>query len=804
MNTDLPVIDLVAAPGNRIIRFSILFLLLLSCNLLMAEEEADTTESPGDMYRLVRVERMPGVVNFWVVDLDGDGIDDIFRIYDGQRVYHANKFVRNGILGPALYQGNSLHHICEAAPIDIDTIPGSEIALIKRDDEGDSLWIEIHKGAEKELLCQTKAVIGRDISEMIDNWDGGASHCYAMDLDDDGSKEIILPLTVAYDLYPRGVYVYDYPSGDLRWWYPLAGSPMPLRIADANKDGFKEIYIKTFASFNGAVVGDLADTISYIHAVDHLGYRIWKHEMGDVFDLQTREPHICDCDGDGEIEIYSTMIMDSEEHDQRVWALQKRRASDNFFIDQVQFGADQGYSCIYSADLGNNDTLNLLLDNNICLVDPVSLMVLKCAEIENGTIREIADIYDDDPRPEILVSVRDSIYIVNADLNIRGRYGRETEGYFTELDYFETPYGDHYILATAVIPGEKPASAMEIYNVEIVPEVQPAPPGEIIIALLVGLIMGLILGGITVYFYMWNRQPTKRPKPAKTVQYNNLLTTLTNFEHGRMAGKNLNRLLFLFSNLPESQEKLGEIKPNIKSTIEAYQSFTQTQLQNIVNHAGKLLAIKATISQLARDTQKLREILNEIKVMELAVADAQKLRGSVPKAVQRIKHGIGEIKGHVQRHFSTGLLRVIPDVLSAAAGQFQQLGIGFTEITTRGGATSMVFFDEAELAAIFEEFLSNACDAMAEARKKEMSLDIRFENGEVIIKLSDTGHGLKVEDGDQVFNRDYSTRGAGRGYGLFNARQQIERFGGQIRLYNNNDGPGSTVEITLKTVADEQ
>lgn len=779
---------------------SILSLLILCNNILPAENGPDTVRFTGDRYRLTRADKMIGVANFWIVDLDGDGVEDIFRLYDGYRTYMANKFVRNGVLGPALYQGNSLYFICEAAPMDIDTLPGSEIALIKRDNGGDSLWVEIYKGAEKELLCRTRAVLGRDISRLVDYWDGGAGHCYAVDLDNDGSKEIILPVTVGHDLYPRGVYVYDYPSGNLKWWYPLAGIPMPLRFADANRDGFIEIYIKTFASFNGAVVGDLADTVSCIHAVDHLGNRLWKQEMGDVFDLQTREPQLCDCDGDGEIEIYSTMIMDSEEFDQRVWALQKRRATDNFFIAQLQFGADQSYRSIFSAEFGHEDSLKLLLDKDICMVDPISMRLIKCADFKNATVAEIEDIYDDDPRPEILVTVKDSIYLLDSDLNIRGSYGRETEGYFSKLEYSETPYGDHYIIATVVIPGENPTTALEVYNLELMPDEPPAAPGEVIVALLAGLVMGLILGGVTVYFFMWNRQPVSRRKPAKTVQYNDLLSTMTNFEHGRMAGKNLNRLLFLFSNLPESTEKLREIKPNIKSTIEAYQSFTKTQLQNIVSHAGKHAAIKTATIRLSRDAEKLQEMLKEIKVEELGVVDVKNLRKSVPTVVQKIKNGIGEVKSFVQRQFSTGLLRVIPDVLSAVAGQFQQQGIGFKEITTRGGATSLVFFDKAELAAIFEELLGNACDAMSESRIKEMSLDIRFDNGQVVLKLSDTGHGLKVEDAEQVFSRDFSTRGTDRGYGLFHARQQIERFGGRIRLYNNNDGPGTTVEITLKTV----
>jgi sensor histidine kinase regulating citrate/malate metabolism len=134
------------------------------------------------------------------------------------------------------------------------------------------------------------------------------------------------------------------------------------------------------------------------------------------------------------------------------------------------------------------------------------------------------------------------------------------------------------------------------------------------------------------------------------------------------------------------------------------------------------------------------------------------------------------------------------------SGQFQQQGIGFSEITSMGGVGSLIFFSESELASIFEELFSNACEAMVESEKKEMVLAIVFSENDVTIRLSDTGCGLQTSDLDRVFTRDYSTGGQGRGYGLYHARQQVERFGGQIRIADNVGRPGATVELVLQTV----
>ena len=190
----------------------------------------------------------------------------------------------------------------------------------------------------------------------------------------------------------------------------------------------------------------------------------------------------------------------------------------------------------------------------------------------------------------------------------------------------------------------------------------------------------------------------------------------------------------------------------------------------------------------------------DLNITELVPGQAPDLRKAIPDIITNVQSDIGRVREYLQTHFSANLLRSVTGVLAAAAGQFLEQGVGFTKITVRGKTSQSIFFDESELAAVFEELLSNACDAMSESEKKELTLDVTYENSEVVIRLSDTGHGLQAEDPDQIFNRDYSTRGPDRGYGLFQARQQVEHFGGTIRYYNNENSPGATVELVLRTV----
>ncbi len=774
-------------------------ILLLSATLLHAAEDH------AREFRLKPVAGMDRIADYFIADLDGDGQPNFMRLLPDRYTYIANLFSEGKIIGPPMYQGNSLYPINYIGPVEIDSLPGWEVAVGKKDESGDSAWVEIYAGFDKErLLCRTGAVLGKNISDKQSHensgWDGTIASCDGADLDDDGRPEIIVTTSIAFDLYPRGIFVYDYPSGKLKWKFLLPGTASDLTVADANHDGFQEIYFKTSSPANGAVVGHWADTTSYVFCLDHLGNLLWENCLGDRFGIHTGNIKLCDYDDDGRLEIFYSVLLRQQQYDQHVKVLEKHRAVDNHFLGQRPFDLSQEFTDIYTADFDADGDLELLLDGQMTIVQPEDMKVLSCGVFDNARVCAIADLdQGGDNLPEIIISEGDSLYVVDTGFKTVGAIYLGAGQSAGVSRYFVSPLGVQ-CLALATVSKETGQNNLNIYRIDVV----GAERSSWIIGffrtngliLIIGLLAGVIIG----YFIKRRRQPRIRHRAAHMAQYNNLLTTLVNFDHGHMAGKNLNRLLFLFSNLPEAADKLAEIKPNLKSAIDAYNSFTSLQLQNTIENAERLQAIKGVVNHLSRDARHLSDQLREIKVAEIDNNLASALRLTIPEMINSVKDAIKHIMAFLQTYYSSNLLRVIPEVLAAVAGQFQQQGIGFSEITTKGGTNKLVFFDEAELASIFEEILSNASDAMAEAAKKELTMDIKFASGETVIRLSDTGRGLQANGGEDIFSREYSTKGADRGFGLYHARQQVERFGGRIKIYNNEGGPGATVELILRTV----
>jgi signal transduction histidine kinase len=122
-------------------------------------------------------------------------------------------------------------------------------------------------------------------------------------------------------------------------------------------------------------------------------------------------------------------------------------------------------------------------------------------------------------------------------------------------------------------------------------------------------------------------------------------------------------------------------------------------------------------------------------------------------------------------------------------------GIGFISDFPRDAA---VLADREKLKRILEEIGRNAHAAGASTLK----CSVRSQRDRYEIRLVDNGSGIKPEVLSRIFEPFFTTRGKGEflGLGLFKARAELSRMGGQITV--SSDGKSRTeVLITLRRAA---
>src|SRR3984885_8871206 len=113
-----------------------------------------------------------------------------------------------------------------------------------------------------------------------------------------------------------------------------------------------------------------------------------------------------------------------------------------------------------------------------------------------------------------------------------------------------------------------------------------------------------------------------------------------------------------------------------------------------------------------------------------------------------------------------------------------------------------VMGDRVQLQQVLMNLMTNSIDAMKDVDgTRELTIQSqRFEDGQLLISVSDTGVGLPSEQADKIFNSFFTTKTQGTGMGLSISRSIVESHGG--RLWAGANSPrGANFYFTLSANA---
>jgi signal transduction histidine kinase len=110
--------------------------------------------------------------------------------------------------------------------------------------------------------------------------------------------------------------------------------------------------------------------------------------------------------------------------------------------------------------------------------------------------------------------------------------------------------------------------------------------------------------------------------------------------------------------------------------------------------------------------------------------------------------------------------------------------------------------DRVQLQQVLMNLMTNSIDAMKDVDgTRELTIQSqRFEDGQLLISVSDTGVGLPSQQVDKIFNSFFTTKTQGTGMGLSISRSIVESHGG--RLWAGANSPrGANFYFTLSANA---
>ena len=84
---------------------------------------------------------------------------------------------------------------------------------------------------------------------------------------------------------------------------------------------------------------------------------------------------------------------------------------------------------------------------------------------------------------------------------------------------------------------------------------------------------------------------------------------------------------------------------------------------------------------------------------------------------------------------------------------------------------------------------------------EEFGLKVRQAPGSLLITVQDTGIGIPDNIKERVFENGFSTKGEGRGVGLYHTRLLIESLGGKIS-FESKLGQGTCFMVQLNNITE--
>ena len=108
---------------------------------------------------------------------------------------------------------------------------------------------------------------------------------------------------------------------------------------------------------------------------------------------------------------------------------------------------------------------------------------------------------------------------------------------------------------------------------------------------------------------------------------------------------------------------------------------------------------------------------------------------------------------------------------------------------------SIIPMDIDKLQQAFLNIIKNGIESISNEGSIAIGVD-RTDSKAVLVRIADTGAGLRPEEIDRIFNPEYTTKEKGLGLGLSISHEIIRAHGGEIRV-RSEVGVGSTFEIRL-------
>lgn len=237
-------------------------------------------------------------------------------------------------------------------------------------------------------------------------------------------------------------------------------------------------------------------------------------------------------------------------------------------------------------------------------------------------------------------------------------------------------------------------------------------------------------------------------------------------------------------------------------------------LQSELTHVARLSEMGQMGSTLAHElNQPLSAIVNYLQACNRILQNqstpaSPRVHEALEKAVgqaDRAGQIIRRLREFVRKRETERHLEDLNTVVQEAVGLalVGAKSAGVVSHITLAADLPAIFVDKVQIQQVVLNLVRNALDAMDHSKERVLNIDTLDENGEAVIRVTDTGSGLAPNVVDKLFEPFQTTKSTGMGIGLSICRSIVEAHGGRIWAEPNPAG-GTIFSVALPSAEAEE
>ncbi|MFB5664049.1 DcuS/MalK family sensor histidine kinase [Alteribacillus sp. HJP-4] len=350
---------------------------------------------------------------------------------------------------------------------------------------------------------------------------------------------------------------------------------------------------------------------------------------------------------------------------------------------------------------------------------------------------------------------------------------------------------------------------------------------NIIVGSLLGLLVGLIGAILIVHYIKKTLYGLEPPEIAKILGERNAM--LQSVHEGVIAVDRDGRISLVNKSAHKLLKKAGLPAESIGMDVETY--LPMADLDHVLETGESKLGAEISINETTllinnvplivddqvigaisslRDKTEVKELAQQLTGVKLYV-DA--LRSQSHEVKNNLHVILGMVRNGDYEQLKTFILQLVnhknheigqlTDIQDAVLSGFllgklsyaRESGVNLTIKTENVIPKSPLADVTHEIITILGNLINNSIEAVEDCPFKKVDVMLSLKDHRLKIEVKDTGRGIATDDIEEIFEKGFSTKGEGRGYGLYLVKASIDELEGNLTIDTFIDGMTLTVEI---------